>query len=72
MTTATATELELDEIPNGTFTEPQVMHSQAGHYVGTSRMSDGMWSPYDRYSDYMPTSDLAQAWLDRAKRTGGL
>lgn len=55
-----------------TVSEPQVMHSQAGHYVGTSIYCDGMWVPHSRFSDYMKTEAQAQKWLATAKSSGEL
>lgn len=70
--TDTPVQIEVDDAPDGTFSEPHVMRSAAGFYVGTTHKTDGFWSPYDRYTDYMPTRKAAQEWLDRAIASDGL
>ena len=46
--------------------EPKVMQSAAGYYVGASCITDD-WpdfpQPYDRYSDYFATAAEAEAHL---------
>ena len=46
--------------------EPQVMKSAAGWYVGAACITDdepGFWQPYDRYSGYYATAAEAEAQL---------
>ena len=67
-------ELKFDEVhqpkaqvtlADGSVSEPKVMKSQAGFYVGTTKTEDGYQVPCNRFSDYMSRSD-AQKWLESA------
>ena len=44
--------------------EPIVMASAAGWYVGSIDKSEGFIQPYDRYTDYVATPEEAQKLLD--------
>jgi hypothetical protein len=44
--------------------EPKVMRSNAGFYIGRSKLIDGIEHPYCRLSVYYPTSFQAKRWLD--------
>ena len=50
--------------------EPIVMASAAGWYVGAICKEDGIIQPYDRYTQYM-TKELAQYCLDTPESEGG-
>ena len=50
--------------------EPIVMASAAGWYVGAIWKEDGFIKPYDRYTQYM-TKDQAQYCLDTPESEGG-
>ena len=50
--------------------EPIVMASAAGWYVGAICKEDGFIQPYDRYTEYM-TQDKAQVVLDTPEEEGG-
>ena len=41
--------------------EPIVMASAAGWYVGSIDKSEGFIQPYDRYTDYMTQQDAEKA-----------
>ena len=50
--------------------EPIVMASAAGWYVGAICKEDGFIQPYDRYTEYM-TQEKAQVVLDTPEEEGG-
>ena len=50
--------------------EPIVMASAAGWYVGAICKEDGFIQPYDRYTEYM-TKEKAQVVLDTPEEEGG-
>ena len=50
--------------------EPIVMASAAGWYVGAICKEDGFIQPYDRYTQYM-TKEQAQVVLDTPEEEGG-
>ena len=50
--------------------EPIVMASAAGWYVGAICKEDGFIQPYDRYTEYM-TQEKAQVDLDTPEEEGG-
>ena len=50
--------------------EPIVMASAAGWYVGAICKEDGFIQPYDRYTEYM-TQESAQKCLDTPIEEGG-
>ena len=50
--------------------EPIVMASAAGWYVGAICKEDGFIQPYDRYTQYM-TKEQAQYCLDTPEEEGG-
>ena len=50
--------------------EPIVMASAAGWYVGAICKEDGFIQPYDRYTQYM-TKEQAQYCLDTPESEGG-
>ena len=50
--------------------EPIVMESAAGWYVGAICKEDGFIQPYDRYTQYM-TKEQAQYCLDTPESEGG-
>ena len=50
--------------------EPIVMASAAGWYVGAICKEDGFIQPYDRYTEYM-TKENAQVVLDTPEEEGG-
>ena len=50
--------------------EPIVMASAAGWYVGAICKEDGFIQPYDRYTEYM-TKEQAQVVLDTPEEEGG-
>ena len=50
--------------------EPIVMASAAGWYVGAICKEDGIIQPYDRYTQYM-TKEQAQVVLDTPEEEGG-
>ena len=50
--------------------EPIVMASAAGWYVGAICKEDGFIPPYDRYTQYM-TNEQAQYCLDTPESEGG-
>ena len=50
--------------------EPIVMASAAGWYVGAICKEDGFIQPYDRYTQYM-TKEQAQYCLDTPEAEGG-
>ena len=50
--------------------EPIVMASAAGWYVGAICKEDGFIQPYDRYTQYM-TKEHAQYCLDTPESEGG-
>ena len=50
--------------------EPIVMASPAGWYVGAICKEDGFIQPYDRYTQYM-TKEQAQYCLDTPESEGG-
>ena len=50
--------------------EPIVMASAAGWYVGAICKEDGFIQPYDRYTEYM-TQEKAQVVLDTPEEDGG-
>ena len=50
--------------------EPIVMASAAGWYVGAICKEDGCIQPYDRYTEYM-TKEKAQVVLDTPEEEGG-
>ena len=50
--------------------EPIVMASAAGWYVGAICKEDGFIQPYDRYTEYM-TQEKAQVVLDTPESEGG-
>ena len=50
--------------------EPIVMASAAGWYVGAICKEDGFVQPYDRYTEYM-TQEKAQVVLDTPEEEGG-
>jgi hypothetical protein len=50
--------------------EPIVMASAAGWYVGAICKEDGIIQPYDRYTQYM-TKEQAQYCLDTPESEGG-
>jgi hypothetical protein len=66
-----AMEESVGTMPNGTISEPKVMRSAAGFYVGTTKAVDGMQVPCDRFSDYMPELK-AKEWLQKAIDQGAL
>ena len=51
--------------------EPIVMASAAGWYVGKICREDGFVEPFDRYTDYFATADQAQVVLDTPIEQGG-
>ena len=51
--------------------EPIVMASAAGWYVGAICKEDGFIQPYDRYTQYM-TKEQAQYCLDTPESEGGV
>jgi len=51
--------------------EPIVMASAAGWYVGAICKEDGFIQPYDRYTDYFATPEEAQVVLDTPMEQGG-
>tara|TARA_R100000426_G_C4761958_1_gene87497 strand:- start:11 stop:247 length:237 start_codon:yes stop_codon:yes gene_type:complete len=50
--------------------EPIVMASAAGWYVGAICKEDGIIQPFDRYTQYMP-KEHAQYCLNTPKEQGG-
>ena len=51
-------------ISNTRITEPEVMQSAAGYYVGEHyEEEDGMCGPYSRLSGYFATAKQAEAYL---------
>ena len=46
--------------------EPIVMASAAGWYVGAICKTDGFVEPFDRYTDYVATPEEAQKLLEAA------
>ena len=50
--------------------EPIVMASAAGWYVGAICKEDGFIQPYDRYTEYM-TKEKAQVAMDTPEEEGG-
>jgi len=48
--------------------EEIVMSSNAGWYVGAICKADGIYQPYDRYSDYFATSEEAESYLNYLNR----
>tara|TARA_R110001583_G_scaffold191194_2_gene356107 strand:- start:1073 stop:1276 length:204 start_codon:yes stop_codon:yes gene_type:complete len=51
-------------ISNTRITEPEVMQSAAGYYVGEYyEEEDGMFGPYSRLSGYFATAKQAEAYL---------
>jgi|TARA_R110002050_G_scaffold171219_1_gene303258 hypothetical protein len=51
-------------ISNMRITEPEVMQSAAGYYVGEYyEEEDGMFGPYSRLSEYFATAKQAEAYL---------
>lgn len=44
--------------------EPKVMRSNAGFYIGRSKLMDGFEHPYCRLSGYFATSEEAERWID--------
>lgn len=44
--------------------EPKVMRSNAGYYIGRSMLMDGFEHPYCRLSGYFATSEEAERWID--------
>ena len=50
--------------------EPIVMASAAGWYVGAICKEDGFIQPYDRYTEYM-TKEQAQVAMDTPEEEGG-
>lgn len=64
-------EAVIESVPDGTVSDPKVMQSARGFYVGTTKAEDGMQVPYDRFSDYMP-ENKAQEWLQKAVNQGAL
>ena len=61
----------METVPNGTISDPKVMKSQRGFYVGTTKAEDGMQVPCERFSDYMP-EEKAVEWLKNAVERGQL
>tara|TARA_Y100001972_G_scaffold66274_1_gene80821 strand:+ start:214 stop:459 length:246 start_codon:yes stop_codon:yes gene_type:complete len=51
--------------------EPIVMASAAGWYVGKICREDGFVEPFDRYTDYFATADQAQVVLNTPIEQGG-
>ena len=51
--------------------EPIVMASAAGWYVGKVCKEDGFVQPYDRFTDYFATAEEAQVVLDTPMEQGG-
>ncbi|ABE46935.1 hypothetical protein [Polaromonas sp. JS666] len=66
-----AMEEVIESVPDGTISDPKVMQSARGFYVGTTKAEDGMQVPCNRFSDYMP-EHKAQEWLQRAIDQGAL
>ncbi|MFC6281186.1 hypothetical protein [Polaromonas aquatica] len=60
-----------EDVPDGTVSDPKVMQSARGFYVGTTKAEDGMQVPCNRFSDYMP-ENKAQEWLQKAIDQGAL
>lgn len=61
----------IETVPDGTVSDPKVMQSARGFYVGTTKAEDGMQVPCNRFSDYMP-EQKAQEWLQKALDQGAL
>lgn len=54
------------EEPKEVISEPKVMRSAAGYYVGRSCTDDecpGLEIPYDRLSGYFPTHEMTAAFM---------
>ena len=51
--------------------EPIVMASAAGWYVGKICKEDGFVEPYDRFTEYFATPEEAQVVLDTPIEQGG-
>ena len=51
--------------------EPIVMASAAGWYVGAICKEDGFIQPYDRYTEYI-TKDQPQVAMDTPEEEGGV
>ena len=51
--------------------EPIVMASAAGWYVGKICKEDGFVQPFDRFTDYFATPEEAQVVLDTPMEEGG-
>ena len=51
--------------------EPIVMASAAGWYVGKICKEDGFIEPYDRFTEYFATPEEAQVVLDTPIEQGG-
>lgn len=64
-------EEDIESVPNGTVSDPKVMQSQRGFYVGTTKAEDGMQVPCNRFSDYMP-EEKAEEWLRKSIERGEL
>ena len=52
--------------------EPIVMASAAGWYVGAICKEGGLVQPFDRYTEYFTTSDEAQSALDTGCAVGSV
>ena len=61
----------IKEADKGNYTELQVLHSNAGYYVGTMYNNpDGYQEPGSRDSDYFNKKEEAQAFLDQLVEAG--
>lgn len=61
----------IETVADGTVSDPNVMQSARGFYVGTTKAEDGMQVPCNRFSEYMP-EQKAKEWLQKAIDQGAL